>query len=88
MVIEEALSEGERIFSELAGSAVDARRRTPVQSNTAIRVVLDAAFLVPEKQARTFRKAVAAQAKSHRGDEYDVTITGPWPPYNFVSEPA
>ena len=52
LVIEEALSEGERIFSELAGSAVDARRRTPVQSNTAIRVVLDAAFLVPEKQAR------------------------------------
>ena len=88
LAIEEALSEGERIFSELAGSAVDARRRTPVQSNTAIRVVLDAAFLVPEKQARTFRKAVAAQAKSRRGDEYDVTLTGPWPPYNFVSEPA
>ena len=85
--IEEALSEGERIFSELAGSAVDARRRTPVQSNTAIRVVLDAAFLVPEKQARTFRKAVAAQAKA-RGDGYDVALTGPWPPYNFVSEPA
>ena len=88
LAMEEALSEGERIFSELAGSAVDARRRTPVQSNTAIRVVLDAAFLVPEKQARTFRKAVAAQVKSRRGDEYDVTLTGPWPPYNFVSEPA
>lgn len=87
LAIEEALSEGERIFSELAGLAVDARRRTPVQSNTAIRVVLDAAFLVPEKQARSFRKAVAAQAKA-RGDGYDVTLTGPWPPYNFVSEPA
>ena len=87
LVIEEALSEGERIFGELAGSAVDARRRTPVQSNTAIRVVLDAAFLVPEKQARTFRKAVAAQAKA-RGDGYDVALSGPWPPYNFVSEPA
>jgi len=87
LAIEEALSEGERIFSELAGSAVDARRRTPVQSNTAIRVVLDAAFLVPEKQARSFRKAVAAQARAH-GDGYDVALTGPWPPYNFVSEPA
>jgi hypothetical protein len=87
LVVEEALSEGERIFRELAGSAVDARRRTPVQSNTAIRVVLDAAFLVPEKHARTFRKAVAAEAKS-RGDGYDVALTGPWPPYNFVSEPA
>ena len=87
LAIEEALSEGERIFGELAGSAVDARRRTPVQSNTAIRVVLDAAFLVPEKQARAFRKAVAAQAKS-RGDGYDVALSGPWPPYNFVSEPA
>ena len=87
LAVEQALSEGERIFSELAGSAVDARRRTPVQSHTAIRVVLDAAFLVPLKQARTFRKAVAAQAK-RRGDEYDITLTGPWPPYNFVSEPA
>ena len=87
LVIEEALSEGERIFGELAGAAVDARRRTPVQSTTAIRVVLDAAFLVPEKQARTFRKAVAAQAKS-RGEGYDVALSGPWPPYNFVSEPA
>jgi hypothetical protein len=88
LAIEEALGEAERIFSELAGSAVDARRRTPVQSTTAIRVVLDAAFLVPEKQARTFRKAVAAQAKSRRGDAYDISLTGPWPPYNFVSEPA
>jgi len=87
LVIEEALSEGERIFSDLAGSAVGARRRTPVQSDTAIRVVLDAAFLVPEKHARAFRKAVAAQAKS-RADGYDVALTGPWPPYNFVSEPA
>jgi hypothetical protein len=87
LVIEEALSAGERIFNDLSGSAVDARRRTPVQSNTTIRVVLDAAFLVPEKQARAFRKAVAAQAKS-RGDGYDVALTGPWPPYNFVSEPA
>ena len=87
LAIEEALSEGERIFSDLARSAVDARRRTPVQSTTAIRVVLDAAFLVPEKQARSFRKAVAAQAKAC-GDGYDVALTGPWPPYNFVSEPA
>jgi hypothetical protein len=87
-VIEEAIGEGERIFGELAGSAVDARRRTPAQSDTAIRVVLDAAFLVPATRARTFKKAVAALTKSRRGEEYDVTLTGPWPPYNFVSEPA
>jgi hypothetical protein len=82
------VSEGERIFRELAAKAVDARRRTPVQSTTAIRVVLDAAFLVPEKHAPMFRRAVAAQARSRPGEEYDVTLSGPWPPYNFVSEPA
>ena len=87
-VLEEALEEGERIFNELAGAATDTRRRTPVQSNTAIRVVLDAAFLVPAKEAGRFRKAVAKQAKTFSGQGYEVTLTGPWPPYNFVSESA
>jgi hypothetical protein len=88
LALEGAVREGERIFSALAGSAADTRRRTPVQSTTAIRVVLDAAFLIPARRARTFKSAVLGQAKACREDGYDVTLTGPWPPYSFVSESA
>jgi gas vesicle protein GvpL/GvpF len=88
LAVESAVREGERIFNELAGVATDARRRTPVPSNTTIRVVLDAAFLLPAKQAREFRAAVARHAKACRARGCDLTLTGPWPPYNFVSETA
>jgi hypothetical protein len=88
LAVEQAVRAGNRVFDELAALAIDARRRTPVQSSTAIRVVLDAAFLVPAKQARRFRSAVARQAAAHRDVGCDVTLSGPWPPYHFVSESA
>jgi hypothetical protein len=86
--VEDALRAGDRIYDDLAALAIEARRGTPVQSSTAIRVVLDAAFLVPAKQARRFRGAVARHAAAHRDRGCDVTLTGPWPPYHFVSESA
>ena len=88
LAVEDAIRAGDRVFDELAALAIDARRRTPVQSSTAIRVVLDAAFLVPAKQARRFRSAVARQAAAYRDGGCEVTLTGPWPPYHFVSESA
>ena len=88
LAVEDAVRAGQRVFDDLALLAIDARRRTPVQSSTAIRVVLDAAFLVPAKQARRFRSAVARQAAAHRDRGCEVTLTGPWPPYHFVSESA
>src|SRR5262249_20862623 len=86
--LEDIAREAERIFEELAQVATDARRRTPVASTTAIRVVLDAAFLVPDKAARAFRKIAAEHAKARARDGVEVSLTGPWPPYNFVSESA
>ena len=50
--------------------------------------LLDAAFLVPAPRRTRFkataRKLAAAGARS--GTE--ITVTGPWPAYNFVREPA
>src|SRR5262245_703462 len=86
--LEDTARQAERIFEELAQVATDARRRTPVVSTTAIRVVLDAAFLVPDKAARAFRKIAAEHAKARAGDGVEVSLTGPWPPYTFVSESA
>jgi hypothetical protein len=75
-------------FDTLARVADDARRRTPEQDGVSTRLLLDAAFLVPAKQRARFR-ATVTRAAAHLGQRgYDVTLTGPWPPYNFVGDPA
>jgi hypothetical protein len=76
------------VFEALARVADDARRRTSAQDGLGTRLLLDAAFLVPERRRARFRTAVtrAAARLGERG--YDVTLTGPWPPYNFVGDPA
>jgi hypothetical protein len=45
-------------------------------------VVLDAAFLVSLSQEKRFQKEIQQLTSELR--EYDVTLSGPWPPYNFV----
>lgn len=88
VALEEALRDAERVFGALGQLAVDARRRTPVQSSTGVRVLLDAAFLVSAKRGRRFRGAVAALARECRENSCAIALSGPWPPYNFVSESA
>jgi gas vesicle protein GvpL/GvpF len=46
--------------------------------------LLDAAFLVPRAKASRFRKSAAREAKLLARQGYDLTLTGPWPPYTFV----
>jgi hypothetical protein len=81
-------SEVDDAFEALARVADDARRRTPGQDGLTTRLLLDAAFLVAQRRRARFRTTVtrAATRLGERG--YDVTLTGPWPPYNFVGDPA
>jgi hypothetical protein len=76
------------VFDELSILADDARRRPPPPGPAGQRILLDAAFLVRRGKLRGFqaraKKAAAALAK----EGYDLTLTGPWPPYNFVAESA
>lgn len=83
---EAARQEAERVFESLARRADDARRQTPPADGGPRRVVLDAAFLVPRRRTRVFRAAVQAAAGRLADRGYDVTLTGPWPPYNFVAD--
>jgi hypothetical protein len=83
----DARARGEEIFSELAAQADDARRRPPLEAPAAARLLLDAAYLVPAARAARFRGAVRALARRLVGGGYQVTLTGPWPPYNFVAAP-
>jgi hypothetical protein len=73
------------LFDRLATGSRDAKRRAaselPAQTGP---LLLDAAFLVPRARASRFRKSAAREAKLLARQGYDLTLTGPWPPYTFV----
>jgi len=82
----EALAAAEQLFAALAREASAARRRTDTeQIAPGSRVLLDAAFLVPARRSAGFRAALRRHAKGLGGTGVVVSLTGPWPPYNFIT---
>jgi hypothetical protein len=77
-----------KVFDELSARAADARRRAPPAGTAGQRVLLEAAFLVPRGKIRPFQGAAKKAAAALAKDGYQLTLTGPWPPYNFVAESA
>jgi Gas vesicle synthesis protein GvpL/GvpF len=75
-------------YAELAARASEARRRQPEPGETGARLLLDAAFLVPSDQGEAFEAEVRRLAERLAVHACDVTLTGPWPPYNFLSGDA
>jgi hypothetical protein len=88
-VAREVLREGraavEEAFESLAGLADATRRRPPAELN-GTRLVLDAALLVPTQRLARFRAALRRSATGLAARGYRLSLTGPWPAYNFVSE--
>jgi hypothetical protein len=76
------------LFDDLSALADDARRRAPPPGPVGRRILLDAAFLVRRGKLRGFQSRVKKAAALLAKDGYDLTFTGPWPPYNFVAESA
>jgi Gas vesicle synthesis protein GvpL/GvpF len=87
-LLERARVEADRVYQGLARRADDARRSTPAQPPNGVRVLLEAAFLVDERRAAAFRAAVRAEGRRLDGAGLDIALTGPWPPYTFVADPA
>jgi hypothetical protein len=83
-----ARAEAERLFARLVHLADDARHQTPAQGVAGLRVLLDAAFLVRAARATAFRAAVVQLGRRLGESGYRLTLSGPWPPYTFVAEPA
>ena len=79
-------TEADEAFAELSAAAAEAVRREAPTPEAGARMLLDAAFLVPEDGAAEFERVVArcAERLAHRACE--VTLTGPWPPYHFIEE--
>lgn len=72
-------------FVALAEIARDAVRREDDVPATATPPLLDAAFLVPTRDRRKFDAAARRQALACARASAQLTLTGPWPPYHFVS---
>jgi hypothetical protein len=73
------------LFDRLTSRASIARRR-PASDLSAGggRLLLDAAFLVPRSKAKSFKSAVAREARALGRSGYAVRMNGPWPAYSFV----
>jgi hypothetical protein len=84
-VVREGRAAVEEAYEALANVA-DATRRRPAGELEGTRVVLDAALLVPSGRLTSFKRLVrrAATALAERG--YRLSLTGPWPAYNFVGD--
>lgn len=83
--LEQARSEANRLFRVLAQAATEARRRTDTeQAAPGSRLLLDAAFLVPAGRSTAFKSALQRKARTLDDAGVAVSLTGPWPPYNFI----
>jgi hypothetical protein len=80
-----ARAEADRLYRALAREATDSRRRTSTEQGApGSRLLLDAAFLVPTQKAAAFRAALRRNTKTLGRSGLVVSLTGPWPPYNFI----
>jgi hypothetical protein len=72
------------VMSRAAAGAV--RRRSTEQAAPGSRLLLDAAFLVPTRRTAGFRAELRRRARALPAGVV-VSLTGPWPPYNFIDAP-
>jgi hypothetical protein len=77
----------ESAYDLLAPLSRDSRRRTDFPESAVAPPLLDAAFLVPAARKASFRAAAKRAAVACRAAGVELTLSGPWPPYNFV-QPA
>jgi hypothetical protein len=75
------------LYDRLAERSRAARRRSAAEfPREGAPLLLDAAFLVPRPQSRSFSAVVARESRALARHGYDLAVTGPWPPYSFVQE--
>ena len=76
-----AREEAAAVYETLAGMAIESAYRD-VEGGT---LLLDASFLLPARKLPAFKRALTKAATGLLENGCRVTLTGPWPPYSFVS---
>jgi hypothetical protein len=82
--IANAADAAEAAYKTLVPIAREARRRNDVPEGATSPPLLDAAFLVAEGRRARFRAAARRAAAACRRSGATMTLSGPWPAYNFV----
>jgi hypothetical protein len=80
----EAIAAADRAFERLQRFARDARRRERQSEPGSNPPLLDAAFLVTASSRGRFKAEVRRQSIACASAGARMTLTGPWPAYNFV----
>ena len=83
-----AIAAAEAAFHALARHARDAKARDRRPEPGTNPPVLEAAFLVPLIARSRFKAEAKKQTAACAGAGADLSLTGPWPAYNFVGDPA
>jgi hypothetical protein len=80
-----ARAAAELLYRTMRDEAAESRRHSETEEALPnSRVLLDAAFLVSAEKADAFRALLLAQAQVLGELGIVVSLSGPWPPYNFV----
>jgi hypothetical protein len=80
-----ARGEANRLYRTMSREATRARRRTETEeASSGSRLLLDAVFLVPSRRIAAFRSALRTHTRTLGATGVVVSVTGPWPPYNFL----
>jgi hypothetical protein len=79
-----AAERAQTTFDTLAAIARDVRRQDDVPPGASAPPLLDAAFLVPGGSRARFRSAARRLDAGSASAGVELTVTGPWPAYNFV----
>ena len=74
-------------YDALSALARDARRRDDVPDSATAPPLLDAAFLVPSRGRTRFKTAARRAAQGCAKAGAYMTLSGPWPAYNFIQPP-
>jgi hypothetical protein len=82
-----ALDAAHAVYDRLSALARDARRRDDAPDAATMPPLLDAAFLVPTGRRARFKSAARRAAAGCAQSGAAMTLSGPWPAYNFVQPP-
>ena len=81
----EARAAAGRLYRAMGRKATRSQRRTATErAAPGSRLLLDAAFLVHARSAVSFRAELRRHARALASSGVSVSLTGPWPPYNFI----
>lgn len=79
-----AVESATQAYQRLSSLARESRVRRDTPGSAATPPLLDAAFLVPSGKRAAFKAAAQREAARCAGAGAHMTVSGPWPAYNFV----